>query len=563
MTTGSGTGGANATGGTTGTGAGGTHTGGTTGSGTGGNVSTGGTTGNTGGTTGNTGGTTGNTGGTIGNTGGTTGTGGSHTGGTTGNTGGTTGGTGGTAGGSGCANTNTSAINEDASGYVCNNTFGIKGAWYCYNGPNADSSSSCKGSNGLGMGAIPWNTSSAAMCMSGTVGQTTSGGPNPPFAGIGFKVNSGPPGSSAAPGTYDASQIVGFAITFAPGPSGQGSNGSVLSVEFPTSTDVPTTGPDSGDAPGVTVPGVAGTPVTYNVLFSDAVISNDITERKKVDPANLTDLKVLIPPDAQPRAYDFCITKVVPLTTAPAIATGNYGLPWQNLLQQAVNGINGYAVQNTPFAPNGLAMSMQVTGGTTSGDVGFQYTAKAGSSGNGPAAFPAIISGWGPGSAGIQLYGAYQANKTISALTSVKSSWSFTPGSSGDSAYDIWLGTSAAPTTAPAVELMVWLNNGGKSPLGNTKAATAVTGSDGVARFAHTGQANSTGQQVVSYVPDSGSATSVTNLNLLQYLNDAVANGYAGLNKDATKVYLLGVQAGFEVYSADTWKTTDYNITIN
>jgi hypothetical protein len=26
--------------------------------------------------------------------------------------------------------------------------------------------------------------------------------------------------------------------------------------------------------------------------------------------------------------------------------------------------------------------------------------------------------------------------------------------------------------------------------------------------------------------------------------------------------YLLGVQAGFEVYSADTWKTTDYSITI-
>ncbi len=109
---------------------------------------------------------------------------------------------------------------------------------------------------------------------------------------------------------------------------------------------------------------------------------------------------------------------------------------------------------------------------------------------------------------------------------------------------------------------MVWLNNGGKSPLGTRKAATAVTGSDGVARYAHDMQANSTGQQVVSYVPDSASSNSVTNLDLLQYLKDAVTNGYAGLNKDATKVYLLGVQAGFEVYSADTWKTTDYNITI-
>jgi hypothetical protein len=242
------------------------------------------------------------------------------------------------------------------------------------------------------------------------------------------------------------------------------------------------------------------------------------------------------------------------------VATGNYGPAWTNQTGQAVNGINGYAVQSAPFSMQGLPMSMQVL--ATSGGVGFTYKANQGASGNSPASFPAIISGWGPGEAGIQLYGPYQADKTISALTSVKSSWSFTPGSSGDSAYDIWLGPNKAPTTAPAVELMVWLNNGGKQPLGSTTASTAVTGSDGVARFAHTGQANSTGQQVVSYVPTSGTSTSVTNLDLLQYLKDAVSHGYAGLNTDATKVYLLGVQAGFEVYSADTWKTTDYNISI-
>src|SRR6185437_10659981 len=385
-------------------------------------------------------------------------------------------------------------------------------------------------------------------------GTIASGG----YDGIGFKVNSGPPGSSATPGTWNASNIVGFAITLTAGASGKGSGGSVVELEYPTPNDLdnPNT---TKDAPGVTLPGVAGTSVTYNALFSDAVLANNTTIRKTVDQANLTDVKLLIPPDSQSRAYDFCVTKVVPLMTAPSsvVPSGSYGPAWSNSTDQAVNGINGYTVQSAPFATSGLPMTMQVM--ATSGGVGFTYTAKQGASGNSPAAFPAVVSGWGPGEGGIQLYGPYQANTQISALQTVTSSWSFSTGSSGDAAYDVWFGPNKAPTTTPAVELMVWINNGGKQPLGNTTASTAVTGSDGVARFAHTGQANSTGQQVVSYVATSGSATSVTNLDLLQYFKDAASHGYAGLQ---SSYYLLGVQTGFEVYSADTWKTTDYNITI-
>jgi hypothetical protein len=227
-------------------------------------------------------------------------------------------------------------------------------------------------------------------------------------------------------------------------------------------------------------------------------------------------------------------------------------------LPQAVNGINGYAVQSTPFDKNnGLPMTMQVS--ATSGGVGFTYTAKSGASGNTPISFPAVISGWGPGEGGDQLYGSYQANKTISSLQTVTSSWSFTPGSSGDAAYDVWFGPSQAPTggVPPAIELMIWINNGGKQPIGaGTAAGPAVTGSDGVARTPYTGT-NTTNQKVVSYV-GTGSSSSVTNFDLLPYFKDA-AGKYAGLQ---SSYYLLGVQTGFEVYSADTWKTTDYSITI-
>jgi hypothetical protein len=57
----------------------------------------------------------------------------------------------------------------------------------------------------------------------------------------------------------------------------------------------------------------------------------------------------------------------------------------------------------------------------------------------------------------------------------------------------------------------------------------------------------------------SGSATSVTNFDVLAYLKDVASKAYSGVSGS---YYLLGIQTGFEVYSADTWKTTDYNITI-
>jgi hypothetical protein len=475
------------------------------------------------------------------------GSGGSGSGGS--NKGGTTG-TGGGTGTGGCTNTDPSSINIDSSGYVCGNSLGIKGAWYCY---TTDTSNACNKT-----GAIPWNSSSNAMCLSGTI---VNGG----TALIGFKVNSGPPGSTGF-NAWDASKLVGFAITFASGSSGKGSGGSVLYIEYPTTTNADT---NTKDYPGVTVPGVAGASVTYNALFSDAVWANNETTRKTVavDQANLTDVKISIPFDSQSRAYDFCITKVVPLTTAPGtvVPTGAYGPAWSNSLPQTVNGINGYAVQSTPFDKNnGLPMSMQVS--ATSGGVGFAYTAKSGaSSGSMPAAFPAVISGWGPGEGGIQLYGPYQADKTIGSLQSITSSWSFTVGSSGDAAYDIWLGPSKQPTTAPAVELMIWINNGGKQPIGGggAGAGAAVTGSDGVSRTPYIGQ-NTTNQRVISYVGTT-SSSSVSNFDVLAYIKDAVSHSnYApGLPTPLSgSYYLLGVQTGFEVYSADTWTTTSYNITI-
>ncbi len=544
-------------GGSTGSGAGGSttsHAGGTSGGSTGG--TTGGSTGGTSG--GSTGGTNG--GGTGGKaTGGTAGGLGGMTGGGTGGkaTGGTAGGTGGAGGGS-CANTNTGVINEDASGYVCNNTFGIKGAWYCYtDGSDTSAGNSCKGSDGKGAGAIPWNAAAGAMCLSGTMGAANPNNTPAKFAGIGFKVNSGPPGNTAAPGTYNASSLIGFAITVVSGPSGIGTNGMVLNAEYPTPTDM---SPDL-DSPGVTVPGVAGTSKTYNVLFADSVLANKAVSHP-VDPANLTDVKIAFFPDSVSHTFDFCIKSVVPLMAAqnPVVATGAYGPTWSNQTGQAVNGVNGYAVQSAPFPTNGNPMTMQVN--ATASGVGFSYMAGNGfqAPNNGPGSFPAVISGWGPGEAGIQFYGPYKGNKKISQLMSVKSNWTFTMGSTGDAVYDVWFSNSAVqPPAKPGIELMIWIGNTGKSPLSDSgnPAGAAVTGSDGVARAPYFATTNGTGQMVVSYWVSAPGTTSVSNLDLLPYFKDA-AGKYAGLTTDSV---LLGIQTGFEVYSGN-WTTTNYNINI-
>jgi hypothetical protein len=467
--------------------------------------------------------------------------GGSATGGAGG--GSATGGSGGSV--DGCSNTDTSKINLDASGFVCNNSLGIKGAWYCYS-DGSDTGTSCKGSDGKGTGAIPWNATSSAMCMSGKMG-TGSG----KYAGIGFKLNSGPPGDMAAAGSWDGSKLVGFAVTLTSGASGKGSGGMVLNLEYPTTANLD---PQTKDAPGVTLPGVAGTEITYNVLFADSVLANNANNRTSVDATKLTDIKLAFFPDSVEHQYDFCIKSIVPLTTAPnpVVATGNYGPTWNNQLSQAVNGVNGYAVQSAPFPTNGNPMTMQVK--ATAGGVGFSYMTGSGyqAPNNGPGSFPAVISGWGPGHDGIQFYGPYKGGKKISQLTSVKSNWSFTMGSTGDAVYDLWFSNAGTqPPPVPGIELMIWIGNTGKNALGSAAGGTFM------GKTVYVGT-NGTGEQVVSYWVASPGTTSVSNFDLLPFLQDAASHGYAGLT---TNSVLLGVQTGFEVYSGN-WTTTDYNINI-
>src|ERR1035437_4889185 len=164
-------------------------------------------------------------------------------------------------------------------------------------------------------------------------------------------------------------------------------------------------------------------------------------------------------------------------------------------------------------------------------------TANFNMSGGAPATYPAIYKGchWGlctPNS-GLPIQ--------VSALTSVTSSWSTVQTGSGtyDVAYDIW--TNSTPTTIgqpDGTEIMIWINHaGGASPFGSQTATGTIAGYNW-----NIWTGRQTSWNIISSVLNPG-ATSVTNLDVLALMKDAVSRGSL-----RSTDYLIDGEAGFEVW---------------
>ncbi len=154
-----------------------------------------------------------------------------------------------------------------------------------------------------------------------------------------------------------------------------------------------------------------------------------------------------------------------------------------------------------------------------------------------PAAYPSIFKGchWGncTNSSGMPIQ--------VSALSSATSSWSTSQPGSGvyDVAYDIWFNTTPTTSGQPnGAELMIWINHlGSIQPVGS-RVASGVS----VAGTSWDVWTGNSGWNVISYVKTSG-VTSVSNLNLVSFINDAVSRGQI-----QTSWYLIDVEAGFEIW---------------
>jgi hypothetical protein len=440
-----------------------------------------------------------------------------------------------------CSNADDTIVTIDATGaiYPQCNTWKIQGAWYCY----ADTA----GTSNCVSGAAPYSTTDAGMCISGT----TAAGSTAYGAGLGFGLNS-TLGTAAVKSPIADSTIIGFEITLSGGTHGSG--GSVLNVNMTTSAV-------AGTYPAVTIPGVApNSTVTYDVFIKDA-LEPFVASSPIAKPGGIYDLQVAIPAGANVQ-YDYCVTKVKPITATvvPGGSCGStaaYGPAFCNKPQEYLEEVGNFGVQNDTFANSSGQMCIQATRGGAS-CAGFEATFNGFSSTQQytPGAYPSLIYGWQAGN----FYGGYAGGKTVSSLSTATTDWTFSVSnvSQYDAAYDIWLAPTKAPANANGgVELMIWLQYSGVQPAGSSGSVATVT-SGGKSFAAHTATISNSGSSwtYLAYLAQS-QTSSVSGLDLTPFFKDAESRGLG------SGWYLLGIQAGFEVYSASgSVTTTSYDVNV-
>jgi Glycosyl hydrolase family 12 len=490
----------------------------------------GGTPGAVGGTPGAVGGTPGAVGGTPGAVGGTPGAGGT-TAGTVG-AGGDTGGTVVT-----CTNTDLTTLPVDASGWIareCNDR-DIQGPFYCYT--DKINPTDCMD------GVVPYRAGSG-MCISGS---TTVDATFAAYgAGIGIGLNeSGGDASVKMPYDAAANGVLGFHIEIT------GSSGDLpIRIGF-TNEAAPT-----GSSPFVEVPG----PGSYDILLADALVPEawgPPDGGKVPNPNAIYDIQVQIVGGNAAASYDFCVASVTPITDGSTPVGGNvapYGSQQCSELQ-TINLGSTYMVQNNVYNANGGMQCIQALWDNAA-NAGFivnpvSLNVPAGSA---PASYPSVVLGWHYGT----MYGSYTSARQLSSITSIPSSWSFTVPGSGryNASYDLWLHPSQTNPANPGggLELMVWLNQRDTTPIGSSGPSVTIGQDTWTVWYGP----NSGGWNTVSYIRATNT-TSVTNLDINQFIQDAVTRGYA-----TSSTYLLGVQAGFEIWEQNQSMTSgSYTVSIN
>jgi len=530
-------------------------TGGTTGVGMGGATSTGGTgIGTAGGTVG---GTTG-----VGTMGGAT---------STVPQGGTTGTAGAGAGGNTmvtCSNTDKTILPIDSTGWIdksCD-ACGVQGAFYWYGDTNTAATLKCNGALCV-KDKAPYQMAAPGpgMCISGTAtGSSKDWG-----AGIGLSLaDSG--GMNSVKGAFNAAQaacgnITGFDITLT-----GNTNGMPVRIGFATSADGSTISPfiPAGDPAGTTL-ALSG---SSQIVIKNAAIPADwkSMDPSPPDPSKIYDLQIQVAADQAKagQSFDLCVTGIKPVVEGGGSGGsggggGGTGCKANSVGTVSANtGLQGlgpnYGYQNNV---NNLGSGSQsVTGyyGSTCAALSVM-TSGISSNNNAPASYPSIVDGWHWGN----WAGSYTKGnaKAVSALTSVTSSWAFTPpaGPKWDVAYDMWVAQSTG-ISAPdgnTLEVMVWLDYSTASttnPIGDKLTSSVmVAGTSWEIWYGATGS-----WHTVTYRRTPGTGP-VTNLDLLTFLKDAVTRGTG-----ATSWNLLSVQAGFELFNATSGGSIDsYSATIN
>lgn len=189
-----------------------------------------------------------------------------------------------------------------------------------------------------------------------------------------------------------------------------------------------------------------------------------------------------------------------------------------------------YIVQNNRWGTT----ATQCINATDSGLTITQQNGTAATNG-GPTAYPSIY------------YGCHYANCSpgtnlpmqISSISSATSGINYTyTGGTYNASYDIWLDSTPKRTGVNQTEIMIWFNRVGPiQPIGSRTSTATVAG-----RTWEVWTGNNGGNDVVSYVAPS--AITSWNFDVLAFINDTIARGYA-----TRAWYLTSIQAGFEPWA--------------
>ena len=445
-----------------------------------------------------------------------------------------------------CSNSDSSTLPIDETGWVARecNSSGIQGAWYCYADPVAPTDCSS--------GMAPYRAGSG-MCISGeTIMDETYAAWG---AGIGLSLNETGEvdGAASVKSAYNASMngVAGFQISIT-GTTGE----KPIRVGFTGAAE------DTGlPSPFWEVPG----PGDYTVMLADAVVpaawEDTANAGEYADPTSIFDMQIQVvgggPEAGAP--YDFCIASVTPVGEDGGVIVGDMPSPYGSQVCGRYDTIalgNQYTIQNNVWNDN-TAGSQCISALWNNGDTAGFVVSPSGISIDaeiGPASYPSIVLGWHYG----QFHGSYTSPRALSSLTSIPSAWSYTVPTGSESynvSYDLWIHSNAgAQDPQGSLELMIWTNHRDTVPIGSIVAPSITVG--GASWEVWYGQ-NSRGWNTVSYV-NIANPTSIS-LDVAEFINEAITRGYASGSD-----YLLGVQAGFEIWrSSVEMRTNSYTISIN
>lgn len=223
--------------------------------------------------------------------------------------------------------------------------------------------------------------------------------------------------------------------------------------------------------------------------------------------------------------------------TAPAAASGNFSNVCDRFGQRT---LNGYFANNNVWSSQAGSQCIAMSG-TTFTVTSANHNLNPNAPPYAPASYPSLVKGCHYGNC------TDTFPRQVSAISRMPSTFSITPASgTWDAAYDIWLDPTARRDGAnTGLEIMIWLNYGGTpQPIGSRSGTINLAGATWEVWLSNGNENGSS--RTISY-RRTPSATSITNFDAMQFVNDSVARGVA-----QRSWYITSVQAGFEIWNGGT-----------